>query len=411
MALGRLGSAVTRLAVDGIDTVDVPDPERAWWVNALANACSIAGQPPIAPSNVAPGRLAELADAAGMTATLYRDELTSGERWASVVALTDTVLALTRLAEGPHPTAGAARAIAMVDAAGAVVSRFAALDPPNAEHAAVLDRPVPDPFPNVGSHSARIDEAVAGLVHSTRPGTGPHSVAAILAVTIAAETLCRATARPGDGDAADVQKAAVAWSNVRSAFAPFNDGSREPQTVRPVAASYALSVNRVLHHARVQEQVDGVGSGILVVAPEVARRLPVIARHLGAAVVEATNGGRLLAHACDLPLRESRVEQFLAGRRPRGLVVADLNDVRAVTDALDAAVRHSSGLGDGRHRVDTPYAGPDLGRVDLDRVADRDAIRAEPVDRSHQERTAAATCAAATALAWHAAPPVSGPRR
>ena len=53
LALGQLGSALHRLAVDGLDSVadsrgaDPLDPERARWAAELAAGCSRAGATPI----------------------------------------------------------------------------------------------------------------------------------------------------------------------------------------------------------------------------------------------------------------------------------------------------------------------------------------------------------------------------
>lgn len=340
-ALGELGDILRRLAVD---LVAPADDLRNWSVPSLAAACTaIAQRPPAAGAtdDASRGRITQLAAASAEAVTLQRHHLTADQRWAVAVAATDAIhelLPLTVAAAAAERTTR--QHLAVLAGAANAVSQLAAIDPPAEDACKVLDRPIPNPFPpERASVAQHVNEAAAGLLYWTRPGTGPHTIADVLAITLAAETVCR-TAATLDAAAGHPTtshfEAATAWRDVRSAMDQFNDGSRRRQTQTPNAVGHALRLHRWSQQSAASVG-RGEADGPKVDAPTasvVTTVLPQLADHAITAVLESVQSGRWIAYACDLPLRESRVSAHLAGYRHGGLICADVTDVAPVLQAL-----------------------------------------------------------------------------
>lgn len=346
IALSRLRPALEHLHDDGLDTgASAADPdafarqaERVHWVRLLANTCATLGK--ATPQPETPGPLTRLADAAAVAAVLHAEVQTNGQRWAIVAGLAQAATHLVAPAGGGEQhSPDVDRALIIAEASSGVLFQFASLDPPTAVDYAALRRPVPDPSPEVHSASDVVREASAALVHATRPGTGPHSIADLLAISTAAATVCRYVQKlhlaVGDDQIATQASEAIrAWTEVRDQLAPFNDGSRRSQIDRPPPVVHASSLHRFFQMQLLAPPgVPACGPGADGVAL-VVDRLATVADHLVLAFSDGVASGRLMAHAVDLPLRESRVRPFLEGHRTSGLVTANADDTAEVRAAF-----------------------------------------------------------------------------
>jgi hypothetical protein len=187
-----------------------------------------------------------------------------------------------------------------------------------------------------------VGDAMVALAHHTRPGTNL-SVAEVLAVCIAAETACRHTPVTGDGPPAIAEAAADAWRQVRVALRPINDGSRQRHDTRPVVVAAAIR----LHDSVITGRPDASSSDDLAPLPglhKATQLLPAIAEQLRHQVQQWPATGQLRAYAADLPSREDRVAQQLAGHRPEGLIHVDTDDLTPVLHALHAAEATTAAL-------------------------------------------------------------------
>jgi hypothetical protein len=338
-ALGPLGRALHRLADDGLSHEVGGYRER--FVHELARAC---------PANTtrtdpADERLSMLSGAIADTVQILRPELRIASRWAIALELAATA---RRLADTAAEGADAEPLAPYVHLLGAcvLVERTGAIEPPSAQDAQLLDRAIPAPLSQApGTAAERITEAMAGLIHHTRPGTSL-SIAEALAVCIAAETLCATAANLPDreqSEAGDLKSAAHAWRQVRTELHPFNDGSRHRHEQRPTAVAWAIRLHDTLRqttfvapapqdHTRTSEPnvSDAVSACIA--------QLPELGQHLCELIQQWPATGQVLAYAQQLPHREDRLAQRLADQRAAGLVHADATDLAPVLQAVRNAM-------------------------------------------------------------------------
>ena len=301
----------------------------------LTTSCDTLGRS--VPASEPPGRLTNLADAASVAATLQSDTATSGERWAATAALARTARYLTSTASDGNSPPAIDRALIIAEASSSVLFQFAALDPPTAADLASLHKPVPNPAADGTSRDDAALDASAALVHATRPGTGPHSIADMLAIATTVSTICRTVGRTDLGPdvrcgGALTRSAVGAWACLRTELAPFNDGSRRPQTNRPPAVAHARTLHEIFASTSAGARPTELSAAVSFT---VLDRLDTVVRHLAVAVDAGVTRGQFMAYAADLPYRDSRIDQYLQGRRAGGLVTADMADLKPVRDALD----------------------------------------------------------------------------
>jgi hypothetical protein len=333
-AIRHLGRALRLLVSDGLSQ-DVGG-YRERFVSELANACAAAAGD--AASSGAP--LSLLCGAAADLVGILRPEWNHAGRWAAALAVTETARQVAAvLSAGEHPTTGPQ--LAYLRRATVLVERTGAIEPPTARQAWLLDRPLPSP---VATHEATPDtvgDAMAALAHHTRPGTNL-SVAEVLAVCIAAETASRHTPVSEDSAPALAEGAADAWRQVRAALRPINDGSRQRHDTRPVVVAAAIRLHDLVVTGRSDALSDDLGplSGLHTAT----QLLPAIAEQLRQQVQQWPATGQLRAYAADLPSREDRVAQQLAGHRPEGLIHVDTDDLTPVLHALHTAESATAAL-------------------------------------------------------------------
>ena len=310
---------------------------RERFVAELANACATVAAGDAGFSGAPIGLLcAAAADLVG----ILRPEWDHAGRWAAALAVTETarhVAAVLSAAE--QPTTGPQ--LAYLRRATVLVERTGAIEPPTARQAWLLDRPLPSP---VAAHEATPDmvgDAMAALAHHTRPGANL-SVAEVLAVCIAAETACRHTPVSEDSEPALADAAADAWRQVRAALRPINDGSRQRHDTRPVVVAASIRLHDCVVTGRPGASFDDLGplSGLHTAI----QLLPAIAEQLRQQVQQWPTTGQLRAYAADLPSREDRVAQQLAGHRPEGLIHVDTGDLTSILHALHAAESTTAAL-------------------------------------------------------------------
>jgi hypothetical protein len=391
-ALRHIGRALTQLRADGL-TPTVHDI-REQRVAALATTCAeLAARAPATESS-----LARLAAAAADTVAVQRDQATSRTRWAVAVELADVARVLADLIT-PAVPGPVAQWCAVLQHAALQVEHSAARHPPTREGFAGLDQPVP--FPTRSRHveiANLIHEATATLLNATRPGSEPLSLAQLLAVTFAAETLSdaaqlRLVGRPiGPPASGSIGTAGEAWQTVRFQLRPFNDGSRRRQTDRPAAVSVALELHGALRRQDPTAPDDAATTALV----RAIQHLPALATNLHAAVSQWAKTGTLFAYACELPPRDDRITQQLAGRRLTGLIRAESIDLLPTSEAIFAArllsralaadviERHGTGSRDARRTVAANQAWTEKARgpkrLSLPRV---EAPRVIYTSRSH----------------------------
>lgn len=339
-ALGQLGRALARLRQDGVSATVADERERQ--VADLAEACTqLAARAP-----VRDGRLTRLAATVADAVATAGAQTTVAGRWAAATELADAVLALNELVgHGPH-LAEIAQRSAEIRRLTLQLQQSVALQPPERRDYEVLDRPIPNPN-RIGQTAPDlvVREAIATLLRTSEQHTVPLNIADVLARTVAAESLTRAaetlTRRRPSTDRAD---AAEAWRVVRAALRPFEDGSRRPRNRPDQGQAAARAMHTVLHRAGADpnswppQLADAVAAATQLV--------PIHARQLERTVYRWAFSRAVLAYACDLPFREARVEAYLAGRRPAGLVHPDEADLRPVTKALRAVRSLSAAIAD-----------------------------------------------------------------
>jgi hypothetical protein len=351
-ALGHLGRALTQLKIDGVSAQVGDNRERR--VAVLGSACTaLAARAP-----VADGRMTALAGAAADAIAMLRNETTMRTRWAAAVAIVDAVDTLAALLENALPAGPAAQWLHEIRSHAVQIDRDAAQDPPTQRDAAVLDRPIPA-FADTSNRrdGAQIVDATAALLHATRKGTAPLTIAAVLAATLAAQSLSETgntlLADTAEGD--DVTNAALAWQAIRSVLQPFNDGTRIPHPDASAAVSAARSLHR--HLRRLADRPEGgIGELQRAAVASAVQYLPMIASNLKSTVTAWGVTGTALAHARDLPVREHTLPQYLAGYRTKGLIHADRFDLAPVTDAVHRAQLLSTALAAALSSVAEPDA-------------------------------------------------------
>jgi len=352
-ALGHLGTTLQRLADDGLGD-DIP--ERAHWAREAARACrDLAATRPDSG-----GRLSQLAAAIADTTALLRREARARERWAIAIAVSDTVHHLTQLAFQTDVAPERRRALLMIEASTMIISRLAALDPPSAQDAILLDRAVRSGHLPVGVPAALVlHEAIAQLISHTHPGRGELAIAEVLAISIALESLCRSVdqlrtdpfSRPAAGLAA---RAGAAWQHVRRELRPFNDGSRIQHSDTPPVVSCALTIHHTLHRHLAAQRVANSNTAyprshqIAGAVRDALHQLATVTVHLELALASWARTGHALAYARDLALDADRpmerIAAVLAGHRTSGLVHADSVDLLPVRRALTSAQQLSTEL-------------------------------------------------------------------
>ena len=350
-ALGHVGRALAHLRDDGISRTVGDHRERQ--VSDLARTCrDLAAAAPVTDA-----RMTLLAAAAADTAAVLRRQTTVEQRWAAATAFIDAVEPLCDLIE-PNAAAGPiAELLANTRRYTLHAEQTAALHPPSRIDANVLDWPIPSTTaaPRVDA-ATFIRESMAALSFATRSNTETLSVAEVLAVTFAAQSLGDAAQSPHRGT--DTQRHAQvevtapdAWRAVRTGLAPFTDGSRHIHSDVPTVVLASRSLHGALH--RMDRCLVGRPGPVNDSIAEALQHLPAIADDLHQRAVTWAAAGGVLAYACDLPPREHHVAQRLAGHQPHGVIRADAVDLRRVTDALHSARTLSTELAGRAHRPDT----------------------------------------------------------
>jgi hypothetical protein len=346
IAIGHLGRALRLLVNDGLSH-DVGE-YRERFVAELANACAAAAGN--AGFSGAPVSL--LCGAAADLIGILRLEWDHAGRWAAALAVTESVRHVAAvLNAGEQSTTGPE--LAYLRRATVLVEHTGAIEPPTARQAWLLDRPLPSPVAVQEATSDTVGDAMVALAHHTRPGINL-SVAEVLAVCIAAETACRYTPVSEASEPALADAAADAWREVRAALRPINDGSRQRHDTRPAVVAAAIR----LHDSVVTGRPDASpSSGNLEPLPGLytaIQLLPAIAEQLRQQVHQWPATGQLRAYAADLPSREDRVAQQLAGHHSEGLIHVDTDDLTPVLHALHTAESTTAALA-----IGAPSAGSD----------------------------------------------------
>lgn len=400
-ALALLGRTLQRLVDDGLTTGGGTDRER--WVGEAARA-SAGGAAAIA---ARPGRLAQLAGAADDVVALMRESLGCAQRWAIATAVVDVVGRLTALAERGDITDGRRRTLIVADASAIVVQRSAALDPPSALDSIPLDCAVPRPSPHSTAQLAVVvTEVVAGLEHATRPVGEPIPIADYLAVCTALEALSRSADHSWLGGEPPLKQAArhagQGWAAARAVLNPFDDGSRRPHLVAPLAVGHALQLHTALGCAAASFALNAISveaAGSLTTAVcEALQRVPIISDHLEGALTGWAATRSALAYARDLEPRDTRVTEYLAGFHRSGLVRPDPVDLAPARSALNRARLLSVELA-------TRAAPPTWSRSNVARLAA--ANRSERIAVT-DEHVHSAALEARRALLAYAGPPRGG---
>jgi len=301
--------------------------------------------------------------------SLLRDEFDRPARWAVALAVAETARHVGAVLEHGPSLAGGER-VRHLHRASALVEHVGAVEPPLAAHAVILDRPLPHVVLPAGLPGHQIAlEASAALVHFTAVGSAefPPMISEVLAVSIAAETACRYAAalpihlpgvKPMPG-----QAAASGWRSLRAALEPFDDGSRRQQSDRPAVVAWAVRLCDALRRDLGPLPVDAEEWRRRPDAHELAvnlraavNYLPAVAHNVDSAARSWGATGRVMAYATDLYRREDRVEQWLAGHHPRGMVHVDGRELTPVLRATRDAGTLSAKLGDEIARVIRPAA-------------------------------------------------------
>jgi hypothetical protein len=359
----------------------------------LAIACRALGQV----ASGGPHRLLDLAGGFADAAAITSAHATRDQRWAFAVATVEEIDHLATLVAAASPIGTGARVRAdRVRAAALPIHQRAARQPPTRTANALLDAPIPDagnPWPPRTQNTTAgvaLHSAMATLLAGIRPSAQPLTIAEVLAIAIAADSLCRAVDDPSSHTRPGT--AAEAWSGVRTALAPFNDGSRRRHHTAPRHIAAARSIYDLTNEHRFSQPDTGTIDAI--------QRLPQLAEHLQITVQDWPWTSAILAHAYRLPPREERVDAILAGTRPSGIIRADPTDltpVRTVLEAartlsVDLAVRLSRQGSTTAHHilaahqqwVSQPDSGHELAHARA--VATRHAPPAQPTAPPHRSR-------------------------
>jgi hypothetical protein len=350
-ALGHVGRALAQLREDGISRSVGDHRERQ--VSDLARSCrELAAAAPVTDA-----RMTSLAAAAADTVVVLRRQTSIEQRWAAATAFVDAVGPLCDLIAPNAPAGPITERLANTRRYTLHAEQTAALQPPSRGDATVLDWPIPSTTaaPRVNA-ATFVRESMAALSFATRSNTETLSVAEVLAVTFAAQSLSEAAQSPRRGtDTQRYSHAEVttsdAWRAVRTALAPFTDGSRRVHSDVPTVVLASLSLHGALHRVD-RSLIAGNGPDNDSIA-EAVQHLPAIADDLHRRAATWAAMGGLLAYACDLPPREHHVAQRLAGHQPPGVIRADAVDLRHITDALHHVRTLSTDLAGRSLRPDT----------------------------------------------------------
>jgi hypothetical protein len=381
-ALGHLGRALTHLKIDGI-SAEIGD-ERERRVATLGMLCTgLAARAP-----VIEGRIAALAAAAADTIGVLRRDTTVPARWAITVEVIDAVTTLADVLERGAGATPAAGWVTEIQSQIHWAQREAARHPPGQRDSIILDRGLPAPTRlQLRDAATVITAAIVGLAHATRATAPPLSIAAVLAISTACQTLSttahalrtagadrfdsapaaaspNAPGRYASGRASassgDVAGAAQAWEAIRAALQPFHDVSTRPLGIRPLgmsrlppspttqraAVSSAITSARLLHEQLVMlaHQPAALTTGTVDAIVSATQHLPVIADAIAHNTTAWHAHATVMAFARDLPQRDTRLVQHIAGYRVDGMVHADHFDLTPVVTAAGNARLLSAAL-------------------------------------------------------------------
>ena len=332
-ALGHLGRALAHLRHDGVSPF--AGDRREQQVAALATACTELGVRAPATESA----LTRLAAAAADTVGVLYDHTSVTSRWAIATAVAETVTPLAEVVAHRLPAGPATQWHAEVERQAALVQQTAALQPPTRADVAILDRPVPGPAVTASVDPARvIPDAIGVLLQATARASDPPSVTEVLAYTIAAQTLSSAAERLGSTDerSAGQTTAADAWSAVRTALRPYDDGSRHLHQHTPAGVAAAGRLHAAL--SSVDSDPATWTAPLRASVTSATQHLPTLATQLLYRTVRSwADNGSLIAYARDVPPREERVAAYLRGYQPGGLVRVDATDLQPVAGALHNA--------------------------------------------------------------------------
>lgn len=395
-ALGHSGRALAVLREAGISPAVGDLRERQ--VDALARESrALAEQAP-----VTNGRLTELAAACADSIVTHHRHSGISRRWALTVALLDVIDPLCDLVESGAAPGPVADRVSTIRRLTLHAEQTATLNHPSRAANTVLDQLIPGSVTDTRASAAtRITTSIAELSYATRTAATSFNLAESLAVTFAAQNLTEratelapaGTTHAGQRYQSDVA-ASDAWRSVRTALAPFTDGTRRVQPDTPPIVRAALDLHSALNDAR-RGDADAISAA--------AQHLPFVAADLHRRAERWGVTGGLLAYACDLPPREHMTAAAAAGHRPAGIVRADRVDLQPVTDAL-----HNT-------RLLTTELAATLARPDSALVGGPFAHRnwaAHQATLAHESGTGAvAEARHQTALLLQPAPAPSGPSR
>lgn len=287
------------------------------------------------------GRLADLVGAACDLLDARQRQLSTDERWAVAVELSETSRSCAELALR-HPPYAAVPALRWVHAAALRVAHCVGRRPAPATTAA-LDLLVPAPeVADTRDRFATLD-AVAELSHALRQdaATGRLPIAAALATAAGAEQASRVCATLGASWSRDSKtvwrQAPTAWRLVHAALIRFHDGrSRSDASLASVQAAERLrqSLTRL---PAVHVVVDAEDATTLRRA---AGQLPFVARQLEREVMRWADQPVAFARARHLVRREELVEAMLKN----AVVRVGPGDLMPVVAGIRAAGRLSSAL-------------------------------------------------------------------
>jgi len=170
-------------------------------------------------------------------------------------------------------------------------------------------------------------------------------IADYLAVCTALETLARSAAASwpgGDPRLADAARdAGRGWAAARAVLNPFDDGSRRPHLVAPLAVRHALQLHTALRRLAASSGLNPpsaeAATSLTAAVCEGLQRVPIISDHLGAALTGWAAAGSSLAYARDLAPRDTRVTEYLSGFQRSGIVRPDAADLAPARSALSDA--------------------------------------------------------------------------
>jgi hypothetical protein len=251
-------------------------------------------------------------------------------KWAVTVAIADTVDDL-RIAyvSGRRPLdLAAASRVNTLRRVLIDVDRAVAAQPPDSASVAILRRPIPNLASLSTVSPGAIVDAVAGILHYTQPGR-KIVVSELLAVSIAADSLVRSAAPLRR--ISDSGRGSRLWPRVARTVRPFQDGSRRAHPVPSPLALHALNL-----HAAVTPIRRGDAARLRKIRYAL-HLLDDVASNLISAVERWAATRALRAYAVDLDAGARYPAEFLAGRRPAGVVPAGRVDLLPTLRALHRA--------------------------------------------------------------------------